>query len=149
MTTLEDRCWYCDQTGVTDHKHGSCRSCGDCCATHGSLCHTDSAAYRWVEECIKAKNERLAAQAKRITELESEIVQLRDGLADAIARGKEAREMVERLSAPISIGQWADDGRIVRWRDSGFERANRIIRARLAPPPSPDANVKDHPPSES
>ncbi len=59
---LEDiRCWYCDQLNVVDHKHGSGASCGDCCGMHGSLAHAEPAAYKWIKECIRAKNERIAA----------------------------------------------------------------------------------------
>lgn len=54
-----DHCWYCDQPG-TDHKHGTGRSCGPCCGMHGSLCHSEPDAYKWIEDCLRAKNKRIA-----------------------------------------------------------------------------------------
>lgn len=56
---LPDVCWYCDGDG-TDHRHGSGRSCGGCCAIHGGILHDDKHAYDWVEACLKAKNARIA-----------------------------------------------------------------------------------------
>jgi len=55
----DERCWYCDQLGVVDHKHGSGASCAACCSTHGGLTD-DMEVYYWVKDCIAAKNKRLS-----------------------------------------------------------------------------------------
>ena len=62
-----ERCWYCDQLGVVDHKHGTGHSCGDCCATHGGLTK-DMEVYNWVKDCIAAKNAHIAELETQLAE---------------------------------------------------------------------------------
>jgi hypothetical protein len=63
----DERCWYCDQLGVVDHKHGEGASCGDCCATHGALTE-DMEVYNWVKDCIAAKNAHIAELEAHLAE---------------------------------------------------------------------------------
>ncbi len=55
----EPRCFYCDEQNC-DHAHGGGHSCGECCAMHGLICVDCNRAYKWVEECLIAKNARIA-----------------------------------------------------------------------------------------
>lgn len=41
-----------------------------------------------------------------------------------------AQETIQRLSASVSIAEWAESGRTAPPRDSGFARANRILASR-------------------
>ena len=58
---IPERCYYCESETV-DHKHGGGASCGDCCGMHGMLTAPEykHGEYQWVDNCIKAKNERIA-----------------------------------------------------------------------------------------
>ena len=90
-----DVCWYCDQSG-TDHKHGVGRSCGDCCGMHGHLAHLDEECYKWVQDCIRAKNER-------ISKAEQENVALRAELEDWKSAGRMEEEEFQDICASEQI----------------------------------------------
>jgi gluconate kinase len=76
----EPRCWYCDQEEC-DHVHGDGHSCGNCCSMHGGLTFTDDPAYKWVEQCIRSKNERIAQAEQALSALEARITELEKALA--------------------------------------------------------------------
>ena len=73
------KCFYCDGEHV-DHRHGAGHACGDCCAMHGAF-SDDDVAYKWIQDCLTAKNKRIA-------------------LAEQHAEA--AEEQVKRLMAPVS-----------------------------------------------
>lgn len=88
------RCWYCDGENV-DHKHGAGHSCGDCCGMHGSITEEED-AYKWVSDCLTAKNQR-------ITALEQQLATVKAGEL------QQARLRLPRDPLPEDAGNWTHD----------------------------------------
>ena len=116
-----ERCWYCDQLGVVDHKHGTGHSCGDCCATHGGLTK-DMEVYNWVKDCIAAKNARIAELERQLAD-ESKL-----RFDTAMELGKVCGELAEAQKAADALRLLAVQYPVA------VEQAVNIVKATLNAP---------------
>ena len=96
-------CWYCDQQNC-DHKHGSGASCGDCCGNHGELCNLDQRLYKWVKECMKAKNERIDTLTAENAQLHHELIEATDSCTTLrLERDTLQRRVTELEKAALAV----------------------------------------------